>query len=389
MSRGQLAAVAGAVAMVALAGCGGAGTVRTATGGTPRPAAGPAASTTVDAPVPAAGAVLVVSDTDPQNGSVPVMLLRDDGTVLGRDSVPAAQQWSVTAGPGGAYWVAGGRLHRLDTRGRSSDLGAVEPDQNGHVAVAPDGRSWVYTTSTPTPDGVRTNRLWRGGAGQPSRLLAERVSDPMHPTPGMPTSWVYSLKSWTPAGVLAVREPSGGCGCIAFDMETVSGNALLVDPETGAGTTLPTDRSCPLSGAAADATVVCFHSAASSGADELRVLGRGGATRRFSLSGTTTAGDARFDPSGTTLAYATAPSSAGCGEWQAQTTLRVLDLSSGDAHALGPAGLQPVAWLSDGRVAATMMRGTTDVAVVSVDAHTGALRTLMDGHTIYVVGATA
>lgn len=386
----RAAAIVGGLITVVVAGCGGAGTARQGiAAATPRPVPVSPAPSAAPSIAPAPSDVLVVSDTNPQNGSVPVVLLRSDGTVLGHDRLPAAQQWSVSAGPGGAYWVAAGRLHRLDTQGRSTDLAAVEPDQNGHVAVSPDGTAWLYSTSTTTPNGVRTNRLWRGGVGQGSRLLAERVSDPMHPTTGMPASWVYSLKSWTAAGVVAVREPSGGCGCGAFDMETVSGNALLVDPDSGAGAPLPTDRSCPLSGAGADATVVCFHTATSGGADELRVLSPGGSSRHFTLSGTTAGGDARIDPSGTTLAYATVPSKAGCGEWTAQTTTRVLDLSSGTARALGPAGLQPDAWLSGGHVAGTIAHGDAGIAVVTVDARTGAVRTLMQGPTIYVVGAVA
>jgi hypothetical protein len=333
--------------------------------------------------------MLVIGDTAVQGGFVAVRLLSATGRELGSDRIPQAQEWSLSAGPGGAYWVAGNRLHRLGRDGTTSDLGAVAADQDGSVAVSPDGRSWVYATSTITPDGVRTNRLWRSGIGLPSRLLAERISDPMHPTPGMPTSWVYSLKSWTAAGLLVVREPSGGCGCIAFDMETVSGNALLVDPDTGVGTPLPTDRACPFSGAAADATVACFHSSNYGSADALHVLRRDGSVQSFDLSGTTAGGDARFGPSGAVLAYATVPSSKGCGEWEQATTLRILDLASGAAHAVGPLGLQPKAWLSADRVAGIVSRGSSDGAVVTVDVHSGAVATVVNGDSLYVVGAVA
>jgi hypothetical protein len=397
-----VAAVFGGMVMVALAGCGGATpvTLHGSTASTPSPMAtaqpggSPSAVPPSPAPpspappAPVATRLLVVSDTAGQGGTVPVELVRDDGSVLATDRLPAAEQWSVSAGPDGAYWVAGGRLHRLDATGHSSDLGAVENGQNGRIAVSPDGQSWIYATSSASGQEAHTNRLWRGGIGQASHLLAERVSDPNNPTPGMPVSWIYALKSWTAAGVLAVREPAAGCGCGAFDMETVSGNALIIDPDTGASAPLLTDQSCPFSGSGADAAVVCFHSAKSGSADELRVLRHDGTTQRFTLSGTTAGGDARFDPSGTTLAYATTPSTD-CGAWTTQTTLRVLDLGSGDAHAVGALGLQPQAWLSSTLLAGTVAHGDADGAVVSVDVRTGSVHTLMSGRSLYVVGAVA
>jgi len=405
--REAAALAAGMMTAVALTACGAGGSLRvgstvhvdSAAGAhvvaqaTQTATAAPTPATPVPLPpatfAPVMSDVLVVSDVSPVNGRVEVVLVRDDGTVLGRDSVSAPQQWSVSAGPQGAYWVDGSHLHHLDTRGHSATLGAVEPDQNGHIVVSPDGRGWIYATSTTTPDGVRTNRLWRGGSAEATRMLAQRVDDPMHPTPGMPVDWVYSLKSWTGAGVLVVREPAGGCGCAPFDMETVAASSLLVDPATGDGRPLATDDVCPFSGAADDATVVCFYTSGAVGAaDELRVLRRDGTSQRFTLSGTTAAGDARFDQAGGTIAYATVPSSDGCGDWTTHTTLRVIDLGSGAARAMGPLGLQPMAWMAGSHIGGMLSRGS-DTAVVSVDVHSGAVRTLMHGSSLYVVGAVA
>ena len=382
LGRRAAAVAAGAIA-ISLAACGGAGA---GTGG--GAAQRQPAATATPAPPPGDD-VLVVGDTEQTANRVAVSLVGADGKVLGRATLPAGNEWSVSAGPHGAYWVDGSTLEHLDTRGHISDLGDVEPNQNGHVAVSPDGRSWVYATSSMTPNGVRTNRLWRAGIGVASQMIAERVDDPMHPTPGMPAEWIYALKSWTTAGVLIVREPAGGCGCGPFDMETVSGSSLLVDPYTGAGTPLGTDGSCPLSGGSIDATVVCFHTKPNSGlaADEMRVIRPDRTAQRFTLSGTTAGGDARFDPTGELLAYATVASTAECGSWNTQTTLRVLDLGSGEAHAVGPEGFQPGAWLAGGRIGGLL--GGDGGGIASIDPRTGVVHTLMAGSSLYVVGSVS
>jgi hypothetical protein len=74
------------------------------------------------------------------------------------------------------------------------------------------------------------------------------------------------VKSWTASGVLVVQEPTGGCGCGAFDMEMMSGHSSLVDPVTGVATRVTADDSCPLSGVGPGGVSACFHSGGS-GAD--------------------------------------------------------------------------------------------------------------------------
>ena len=69
-------------------------------------------------------------------------------------------------------------------------------------------------------------------------------------------------------------------------------------------------------------------------------------------------GDATFTADSTRLAYATVAAGSDCGTWETLSRLRVLDLVSGSAKAVGPAGLQPVGWLPDGRLVATSSTAT-------------------------------
>lgn len=401
----QNAVILGAVVMAALAGCGSSSAVAGggSGGAATRTPARPVPAVPLSDPIPpvvhaASADVLAVAaySLDARATTVRVTLVRGDGFVLATAHVPIDAQWSVSSGRGGAFWVAAGRLQRLGVDGRVTDLGPLMAGQQGRVAVAPDGASWVYATMVTAKDGRIDNRLWRASAGAGSTLIAERVSDPAAPTANAPSSWQYAVKSWTESGVLVVREPTGGCGCGAFDMEMMSGNSALVDPLTGVAHTLGVDSSCPLSNSGPGGLAVCFHAAAvaaadgTTGDDELRLL-RGTTVQAYRLSGTTIGGDARIDASGATLAYATAPGGSDCGDWQMNTTLRVLDLATGDARAVGPRGLQPSAWLVDGRLAATQARaGATPAdattSVVTVDTHSGVVTTVLAGGSLRVVG---
>ena len=347
--------------------------------------------TRVRAPAPAAGGdVIVVAGMvwSSSATSAPVTLVGTDGRVVAHADVPIDSQWTVSAGRGGAYWVAAGHLQRLGVDGARSDLGALAPGQDGRVAIAPDGNTWIYASSVTAKDGSIDNRLWRGAPGRAPSLLAQHAGGGADPSANAPQSWHYAVKSWTASGVLVVQEPTGGCGCGAFDMEMMAGHSSLVDPVTGVATSVTADNSCPLSDVGPGGVSACFHGGGS-GADALRIHAPT-ATQTFSMSGTSLAGDARFDATDSHLAYATTPVDSGCGAWAQQTTLRVLDVAAGSARAVGPKGLQPAAWLQDGRMVATLTTAATggeeSAAVVTVDLASGAVRPVLSGGDLRVVG---
>jgi hypothetical protein len=333
-----------------------------------------------------AGMVWSTGDT-----SVPLTLVRTDGKVLAHADVPIDSQWTVSAGRGGAYWVVAGHLQRLGLDGSRSDLGALAPGQDGRVAIAPDGSAWVYASSVTANNGSIDNRLWRGAPGRAPSLLTQRISDPANPTANAPQSWHYAVKSWTAAGVLVVQEPTGGCGCGAFDMEMMAGHSSLVDPVSGIATTVTADDTCPLSGMGQGGVSVCFHGGGT-GADALRIH-TPTSTHTLTMSGTSLAGDARFDATTAHLAYATTPVDSGCGAWAEQATLRVLDVAAGTARAVGPKGLQPASWLRDGRLVATLTAasagGDESAAVVTVDPASGAVASVLSGGVLRVAGIAA
>jgi hypothetical protein len=113
------------------------------------------------------------------------------------------------------------------------------------------------------------------------------------------------------------------------------------------------------------------------GADALRILRGGKVVQSFDLSTQNAGGDATFNADSTQLAYATVTAGSDCGSWQTLTRLRVLDLVSGTAKAVGPAGLQPVGWLADGRLVATSLTGDSaaqQAGAVIVDPASGTLQ---------------
>jgi hypothetical protein len=351
---------------------------------TPAPAVTPA-------PAPPKPQVVVVADQGNVSGaSFEVALVSSTGAVLASTQVPKDAQWTIGTGPNAAYWVTGGKLQRLDEHGAVTTVATVPRTEAGRVVLSPDGSQWAYATTSQDAQSVITNRLYRGGIGQAARLIAERSADPNHPSADTPGLWQYYLLSWTTHGLLIERQPVGGCGCgTPFDMQMSAAYSAFIDPATGNATPLGTSASCPMSGIGADGTLACFHVSSTGASDSLQLINGSQTTHRYHLSGKTAGGDATFN--GSTLAYATVPSTAGgCGapDWRPQTTLHLMDAQTGDARSLGRAGLAPVAWLSDGSILATLSvvrTGSTTSSVVVVDPATGGLRTVFD-RSFEVVG---
>jgi hypothetical protein len=343
---------------------------------TAAPAAAPVVATPAPTAVPAPPPLIVLAEAAGQQTRV--TLVDVSGHPVATAIAPVSQAWLVEAGPGGAYWVAGGRLHRLGAGGGVADLGAVPPNDGGGFSVSPSGDAIVFHTSAPVGTGqTLDNRLYVAQGGT-ARLLASRIADGTRPAlPDALQLWQYRTLSWTDQGVLIAREPQGGCGCGPFGMESVDWHTALVDPATGSTTPVNDSETCPLSGTGPGGLAACFHTVQhgeSMTADQLRILHSGAVTARFDLSGANVGGAAVFSPDGSRIAYATVPQGADCASWQGQTTMRVLDIAGGAARALPTAGLQPLAWLRDGRIVAVQSAGRAGTTrVVLVDPGSGAV----------------
>ena len=324
---------------------------------TPSPASAPAS------PAP----LLAVATTNP--AAVVISLVDLNGATVASTSLSSsALGGMVAAGPQGAYWIAGGTLHRLDRSGTVHDFGAIPA---GSFTVAPDGDVAYAVSTQVTPQGVMDNQLFLLRDGH-SQLLAERRADPAHPSADAPDMWGYAPRGWTANGVVIVRVPYGGCGCGPFGMDTVNGHSGIVDLQSGVAASLTNDDSCPLSGIAADGTAACFHTPAipssknaGRGADELRVIRGGHVVQSFALSTLNAGGQAVFSADAQQLAYATVAAGSDCGGWLSHTQLHLLDLQRGTARALAQPGLQPAAWLADGRLIATRWITAADGSLTS------------------------
>jgi hypothetical protein len=342
----------------------------------------PAASAPPVAITPPPPSLIVVADETASGPTLEVALLTSSGVVLASSQVPRDARWTIGVGPRAAYWVTGHRLQRLDQHGVVTTLATVPQSESGRVVLSPDGSQWAYATTSTSATNIIINRIYRGAIGRPAQLVAERTADPSHPDADTPIAWQYYLESWTAQGILVERQPVGGCGCgIPFDMQMTAVSAAFINPTTGIATPLGASATCPLSGIASDATVACFHETPTGASDSLRFV-NGTHTSQYALSGKNSGGAATFN--GSTLAYATVPSTAGgCGgpDWRPQTTLHVMDIRTGNAISIGRTGLAPVAWLADGRILATLSvahAASTTTTVVAVDPATGSVRTVFN-----------
>lgn len=323
-----------------------------------------------------------------------VQLTALDGRELAHASVGAPPP-VVTGGPAGAYWFANGHLMRLDVRGQVTALGEAHGDS---LAISPDGTQWAYSVMAPSSseNSGWLNQLWVGGTTHAPRMIASRTesSDPSAPVPAdaPAAQWVYRVLGWNERGIIITRMLTGVCGCGPFADERFNGHAALVDPMTGVSTTVTNDEQCPVSGIADDGTDACFESKVGSpGATALRISRGGVLLADYSLSGVDRAGAALFEPTGGLLAYSTVNASLDPGPALASTALRILDLRTGEARAVGPAGLIPVAWLPDGTLIAqrsvSQSNGDLMTSAVHLDPATGHVTAVTSAANLSIVGA--
>jgi hypothetical protein len=326
----------------------------------PRPAVTPA-------PVPdVAPAVDTVATVPGSGGAEWLEILNGSGVVVAKASVDPTQFWMTAAGPGGAYWAENGVEHELTTTGAVRALGPVPADAGG-VVIGPDGASYAYATSDQLSNGTVLNRIVVVRPGAAAAVVADRVSDPNHPTAAAPQSWDYYLINWTADGIAFARVLTGGCGCGSFDMQMQSADSAIINPSTQAVTALTDDAFCPLSTVGPSTETVCFATSATTAATEsIRIASRGVAAHSYSLSGTSVAGDAVFAPSGNALAYITIPvSQDSCGA-TITPTLRVLNVATGSAIDRNVGNFAPSVWGPNGLLYGLMTTGSnTWVAAVN------------------------
>ena len=317
----------------------------------------PAVTPPVIPPVNAGSTNPIVVTVAETGSNVLLEIVNASGTVVTRTTADPVSPWLTAAGAGGAYWTQGGEEHELTTTGVVRTLGAVPADTNG-VVISPDGTSYAYATSDQLTNGTALNRIFVVRPGDRATVIADRISDPNHPTADAPESWDYYLIDWNADGIAFARVLTGGCGCGSFDMQMQSANSAIINPSTEVVTALTNDDSCPLSNVGPGAATVCFASSETTGATEgIRIGARGVVTHTYSLSGTTVAGDAVFAPNGDELAYITIPlSQDGCGE-TITPTLRILDTSTGSASDRNIGDFAPALWGSNGLLYGTMSAG--------------------------------
>jgi hypothetical protein len=319
-----------------------------ATNGTP-PASTPPKPT---APVSSAFMVVTAGGT---GGEMWLEILSHTGAMVARTEISPTLQWLVSAGPGGAYWSQGGSEYLLSTSGKVRRLGAVPEYANG-VLISPDGTEYAYSSSDPVANGVAINKIVVVRSNGSAVTIADRVSDPNHPTADAPSQgWEYYLVNWTPTGIAFARVPTGGCGCALFDMQMQSGYAATINPVTEVVTPINATESCPLSAVGPGGQTACFPtSTTTGGSTSLRVSI--GSTQRYSfaMSGANLAGDAVFSPTGTSLAYVTVPVSEDSCGGAYTATLRVLNLASGKAVSRALGEFSPVLWSDNGLIYGTV-----------------------------------
>jgi hypothetical protein len=275
-------------------------------------------------------------------------ILAASGAVLGRTEISPPDPWLTRAGADGAYWTQGGAEHELTLSGAVRSLGPVPSDANG-VLMGPDGASYAYATSDTAADGVSVNKIVVVHPGRAPQVIADRVSDPSHPTSDAPQSWDYYLISWTAPGITFARVPTGGCGCGSFDMQMQSAFSAVINPATETVTTLTADAACPLSNVGSGLQAVCFASNTTGGTDAIRIV-TSGVTHTYPMSGANVAGNAVFSPTAGTVAYETIPISQDTCGATLTPTLHVLTVANGAAVSANVGDFTPAAWAPNGSI---------------------------------------
>jgi hypothetical protein len=342
---------------------------------TPAPTPTPTPAPHAPAPPVTRGLPGALAVTLPASGAQEWLeILAASGAVVARTEISPPEPWLTRAGADGAYWTQGGAEHELTVSGAVRSLGPVPSDANG-VVMAPDGASYAYATSDMAADGVAVNKIVVVHPGQAPEVVADRVSDPNHPTSDAPQSWDYYLINWTAPGITFARVPTGGCGCGSFDMQMQSAFSAVINPATKTVTTLTADTACPLSNVGSGLEAVCFASNTTGGTDAIRITG--GLTHTYPMSGANVAGNAVFSPNAGTVAYETIPISQDTCGATLTPTLHVLSVADGAAISANVGDFTPAAWAPGGQIYGQLARNAgSDNWVVAVNPATFAVTRL-------------
>ncbi len=357
----------------------------------PRPAVLPVVKATPPAsnpgrPTAPGSSAFLVADMSGAGAGSWLEILTRSGALVAKTAINPTQGWMVAAGPGGAYWTQSGSENVLTSTGAVHRLGAVPADATG-VLISPDGTEYAYATADTSASGVTTNKIVVVRVGRSAVTIADRLSDPNHPTADAPSSgWDYYLIKWTSAGIAFARVPTGGCGCGLFDMQMQSAYSATINPVTQVVTPLASDQSCPLSAIGPGGETACFTNDMNTGGTTGLRVSVGSAHRySFAMSGANIAGAAVFSPDGASLAYVTVPASEdGCGQaWTA--TLRVINLATGKATMRALGEFTPVVWSANGLIYGTV-QGANALTLVSVSPTTLAVTQLSGAGADQLVG---
>src|SRR5215471_3585821 len=213
-------------------------TVSSAAPSPPAPSRAPNA-----APTPAPKRVLIAVTDD-----TTVRLVDLHGQEVAHTALSAGQP--VGAGGDFVAFVNGTSLKALHANGTVTTLGSLPGYQSMPVLFSPDGRQWLWATTT-FAGSIASSSVLLSSPGEPDRTVAQHSGATDHRA-------LYPFR-WTPAGPVYSSGPVGIGGYILFN--TGYSPSWLVDPSTAQSTPLLGGK-CAVADVAADGTVACFDGAA-------------------------------------------------------------------------------------------------------------------------------
>jgi len=306
-------------------------TVSSAAPSPPAPSRAPNA-----APTPAPKRVLIAVTDD-----TTVRLVDLHGQEVAHTALSAGQP--VGAGGDFVAFVNGTSLKALHANGTVTTLGSLPGYQSMPVLFSPDGRQWLWATTT-FAGSIASSSVLLSSPGEPDRTVAQHSGATDHRA-------LYPFR-WTPAGPVYSSGPVGIGGYILFN--TGYSPSWLVDPSTAQSTPLLGGK-CAVADVAADGTVACFDGAAVPNA--VVIVRANGTTVRTPLPRPQFVqyGAASFRPDSTPAALVVAGSPA-VGGPQEQYEIDLVDVATGAMRQWAQAGLRPGdgswAWLPDGSLIA-------------------------------------
>ena len=290
---------------------------------------------------------LLVETSAPTTGQGPVTVhwIALDGREVASRVLPANE---ALIGPGGGrllVYRSDGHVLDLHIDGTADDIGSGMPantapgqtDVPVRTVVSPDGNQWIWAKMvSSTPQGNVHSQIWLSGVGQTPRLVADA------------TEMAHALEphSWKLNSPLIAHGAIGVGGYLLFDdysfgavdqLDLVSGKQTPVGP--------------------ADASVVDVARNGAVGYIQNHMVivnGPGLRGLSFALPASGRAGGVLFDPTSSHLVFATSPALGPQGE---QIETDIADLNTGARTKVGPAGIRPVGWTSDGRLIAIRPNG--------------------------------